>query len=101
MSSPTHANPSGLQANGQTEVSDRSGRWCMRFTRLHAGVATGTLQRSGCNASTQCWRLFRTRDEFRACAELDPLRFDDPLAYTKAMAAFDHVVDRLDPSANR
>jgi len=98
MSDHTQARPSG-QVNDETEVSDRSGRWCMRFARLHAGVVTGTLQRGSGNASTQLWRLFRTRDEFRACAEQDQLRFVDPLAYTQAMAAFGHALDRPAPSA--
>jgi len=100
MPSRTHSKPSG-HAHDQTEVSDRSGRWCMRFARLHAGVVTGTLQRGSGNASTQSWRLFKTRDEFRACAEQDQMRFLDPLAHIQAMAEFDHAFDRPAPSDAR
>ena len=93
MSNRTNANL-GLLPVDRTEVRDRSGLWQVSFARLRAGVVTGTLQRGVGNVCTQSWRLFTTRDQFRACAEHEQLRFVDPLMHTQVMAEFDHVFDR-------
>ena len=93
MSSRINASLSVLPID-RTEVRDRSGQWRMSFARLHAGVVTGTLQRGVGNACTQSWRLFTTRDQFRACAEHEQLLFVDPLKHTQVMDEFDHVFDR-------
>ena len=85
MSSGNNAHLSVLPVD-RTEVRDRSGRWRVSFARLRASVVTGTLQRGAGNACTQSWRLFTTRDQFRACAEHEQMRFFDPLMHTQVIA---------------
>jgi hypothetical protein len=97
---PERSRPSFLLAPlGHTELPPSGGRWRMSIARVGCGVVTGRLLRGRGNAHTAVWSLLRHRRQVEAFAAHDPLRFDDPLLFSQARKALEHVFDRADPAS--
>jgi hypothetical protein len=95
---PERSRPSFLLAPlGNTELPPTSGRWRLSIARVGCGVVTGRLHRGRGNAQTAVWALLRHRRQVEAFAAHDPLRFDDPLLFSQARKALEHVFDRATP----
>lgn len=86
--------PSASVQESAGRRSVRSRAACkVRLARLHSGVAAGVTRRSGSGASTESWTAFTSREQFDACWDEDPLKFDEPLRFAQLKTEFDHVLD--------
>jgi hypothetical protein len=96
MSRPTDATnpPSQERPDGPAHRA----AWRIKLVRVPSGVAAGSNLRLRGNATTECWTLFSSREEFHACSSSDPLRFSDPLLFDQLRREIDHAFDRPDPS---
>jgi hypothetical protein len=87
--SPIAPSPTTRQA---AHPRDRPDRCQVRLVKVRTGVATGRTTRHPTHS--EWWTLFRSRDQFDACAADDPMRFRDPLLFTQIKAQLDDVFDR-------
>jgi hypothetical protein len=80
------------QTRPTAPARDLSHRCQVRLVKVRSGVAAGRTTRHPTH--TEWWTLFRTRDQFDACAADDPTRFRDPLLFTQIKAQLDDLFDR-------
>lgn len=71
---------------------DRRDGCQVRLIKVRSGVVAGRTTRQPTH--TEWWTLFRSREQFDACAADDPLRFRDPLLFKQIKAQLDDVFDR-------
>lgn len=83
-----------LTPQTRTEIRAHDDRWRVCIARVGAGLVTGRMRRGSGNVHTDGWSLFRTREQFDACAARDPLRFADPLMFLQVTKEFGHAFDR-------
>lgn len=96
-----HRTPISQRPLPGTRALSRGGSacWRIRLVRVPSGVAAGRNQRVKGNAHDECWTLYSTREQFDACAMVDPLRFTDPLLFAQIKREFDDAIDRPDAGA--
>ena len=94
MPSRRHQAPILLTPAPPTEIRSRDHRWRVCIAAVSSGVVAGRMWRGDCNAHTDAWSLFQTREQFEACMAHDPLRFADPLMYLQANKEFEHAFDQ-------
>ncbi|MDP1533370.1 MAG: hypothetical protein Q8N44_04035 [Rubrivivax sp.] len=83
-----------LTPHTRTEIRARDDHWRVCIASVGTGLVTGRMRSGSGNAHTDGWSLFRTREQFDACAARDPLRFSDPLMFLQVTKEFDHAFDR-------
>jgi hypothetical protein len=96
---PTRSSPPWLLVPlTQTEIRARDDRWRVSVARIRTGVVAGRMRRGSGNAHTCAWSLFRTREQYDACAARDSLRFVDPLMFVQVRKEFHDAFDRHQPT---